>query len=87
MKWYYKYLPYFILERKLHHQNPDDADTLFLKGYYSNEYKICLIEIEHGLWIGANKKEILEAKKKKLETRLQDVTKELEGLNAWYLTH
>ena len=87
MAWYYKYLPYFLLERKLNSQDPDDADTLILKGYEMNEYKICIININPGLWIGANKKDILEGKKKQLEHQLQNVNEELEGLKAWYLTH
>lgn len=87
MKWYYKYLPYFILEKKLHTQDPDDADTLILKGYEMKEYQICLIEIKPGLWIGANKKEVLESKKKSLERQLNGVNADLKELEAWYLTH
>jgi len=84
MVWYYKYLPYFILERMLHAQDLDESETLILKGYESKEYKICLIEIQPGLWLGTNQKEIIEGKKKQLEKQLNEVNKDLEGLEAWY---
>jgi hypothetical protein len=76
-----------MLERKLLKQDPDCSDSLILKGYEMNKYNISLIEIEKGVWLGTNPKEILESEKKKLERRLEEVNKDLEELKEWHLTH
>ena len=76
MKWYYKYLPYYLLERKL--QAVEDFQTV--KYIQDKEISVNLLEIQKGVWIAANKKYFLESKKQYLEEKLKEINEELEGL-------
>jgi hypothetical protein len=76
---YYKYLPWFILERLVNKLDPDFSTTFSFGG--ENEYEICLIEIENGLWLGTNLTELLKSKKARLERKLAVLNKELEEIN------
>lgn len=79
MSWYYKYLPYFLLERKL--QKEDDFNAPTVKYINDKEISMVLLEIGKGVWIGQNKKEFLLRRKERLEKEIQEINEKLEGLN------
>lgn len=79
MKWYLKYLPYILLERKL--KKADDFNAPTVKYINRKEIHMVLIDIEKGVWIGQNKKEFLLRRKERLEREIEDINKDLEGLN------
>lgn len=76
MKWYYKYLPYFILERKL--SKEDDFNSPTVKYINDKEILMVMLEIENGVWIGTNKKEFLVRRKIQLEKEIKDINEEME---------
>ena len=78
MKWYYKYLPYFILERKL--SKEDEFNSPTVKYIDNKEMSVVMLEIEKGVWIGTNKKEYLLKEKAQLEKKIKNINKELEWL-------
>jgi hypothetical protein len=76
--WYYKYLPYYILERKL--KKEDDFNCPTVKYIHDKEIKIVLLEVDKGVWIGANKKEWLLIRKEALEERIKSKQQELRWI-------
>lgn len=78
MKWYYKYLPYSILERKL--SKEDDFNSPIVKYIDGKEMSVVMLEIDKGVWIGTNKKEYLLKEKAQLEIKIKDINKKLEWL-------
>jgi len=78
MRWYYKYLPYFILERKLSEE--DDFNSPTVKYIDDRVMSVVMLEIEKGVWIGTNKKEYLLKEKAQLEKKIKNINKELEWL-------
>lgn len=79
MKWCYKYLPYFILERKL--QQEDDFNAPTVKYINDKEIPVVMLEIEKGIWIGQNKKEFLLRKKSYYESEIVRINEQLEVIN------
>lgn len=80
MKWYYKYLPYFLLERKLNREDDFNAPTV--KYINDKEISMILLEIEKGVWIGQNEKEYLLRRKKGIENKIEEMNDELRRVES-----
>jgi len=78
MKWYYKYLPWFLLERKLNKIDPFYADKITIG---EETHDIILLEISDGIWIGTNKSDYWESQKKQSEKMIKEYTRKLEEAN------
>jgi hypothetical protein len=79
MKRYYKYIPYFLLERIL--QKEDDLNAPKVKYINDKEIPVVMLEIEKDVWIGANQKEFLLSQKSYYEAEIIRINKRLEELN------
>jgi len=79
MKWYYKYLPWFLLERKLNKIDPFYADKITIG---EETHEIILLEISEGIWIGTNYSDYWNAQKTQSEKMIKEYTRKLEEANG-----
>ncbi len=79
MSWYYKYLPWFLLERKLNKIDPFYADKITIG---NEDHDIILLEISDGIWIGTNHSDYWETQKIQSEKMIKEYTRKLEEANG-----
>lgn len=76
---YYKYLPWFILERKLNKIDPFYADKVTIG---KEDREIVLLKISDGVWIGTNHSDYWKSQKTEAEKRIKEYTRKLEEANG-----